>query len=72
MSILTASQLADTHPMLPDDWRASMPAIRRDGGPWTCDAASCGGPSYLCYRCSKCGNNLCEEGSNTARQGVNR
>ncbi|MDY6780776.1 MAG: hypothetical protein SV760_09615 [Halobacteria archaeon] len=56
MPILTADMLADTHPMLPEDFRRSMSSIRNRGGPWECPV--CGGPSYLCYRCSKCGNDL--------------
>lgn len=59
MTILTAEELAETHPMLPDGWRASMSSIKNDGGPWPCEA--CGGPSYLCYRCSQCGRDLASE-----------
>lgn len=70
MTVLTADRLVDIHPMLPSGWRRSMTRIRRGGGPWECDA--CGGPSYLCYRCSKCGHNLCDDGSTAGRQGVNR
>lgn len=55
---LTAEKLAETHPNLPDGWSRSMGYIRRVGGPWDCEC--CGGPSYLLYRCSKCGYDLCE------------
>lgn len=61
MTVLTADQLADAHPMLPSGWQRSMTRIRRGGGPWTCKA--CGGPSYLCYRCSACGKDLAGKGS---------
>lgn len=59
MSVLTADDLAETHPELPPDWRKSMAQIRWMGGPWEC--TNCDGPSYLCYRCSKCGTNLAGE-----------
>lgn len=61
---LTAEELSDAHPMLPDGWRRSMSAIRRRGGPWGCPA--CGGPSYLTYRCSSCGKNLAGEEKSSA------
>lgn len=71
IAILSAPELAGAHPMLPSGWSRSMQRIRQDGGPWPCDA--CGGPSYLIYRCSKCGHNLCGDSRGTAgRQGVNR
>lgn len=57
-TLLSAEELEETHPMLPSGWRRSMGSIRRDGGPWPC--GNCGGPSYLIYRCSRCGNNLVE------------
>lgn len=57
--ILTAEKLQDVHPELPEDFRKSMASIQVDGGPWDCKA--CGGPSYLCYRCSKCGADLVGE-----------
>lgn len=56
---LTASELAEVHQYLAQanpDWRKSMALIRAQGGPWDCPV--CGGPSYLCYRCSKCGKDL--------------
>lgn len=56
MSLLTADDLAAAHPYLPDGWRRGMTGIRRDGGPWPCRV--CDGPSYLLYRCSKCGADL--------------
>lgn len=61
---LTADDLEETHPHLPDDFRRSMHEIRRRGGPWPCGA--CGGPSYIVYRCSACGRNLVDESSATA------
>ena len=70
MPILTADRLAETHPMLPDDFRRSMGGIRRDGGPWPCGA--CGGPSYLVYRCSACGHNLCGGGTKGREMGAQR
>lgn len=57
MTILTADDLQD-HRYLPDDFARSMAGIRTEGGPWACE--SCGGPSYLVYRCSYCGNDLAE------------
>lgn len=56
--VLTAEKLAD-HTFLADDWRRTIGDIRRHGGPWPC--RSCGGPSYLMYRCSKCGKDLASE-----------
>ena len=56
MTPLTASMLSATHPCLPAGWRRGMATIRAQGGPWACGA--CGGPSYLTYRCSKCGHDL--------------
>lgn len=53
---LTAADLEDTHPHLPDRWRRSMVEIRQMGGPWECD--TCEGPSYQIHRCSKCGADL--------------
>ena len=59
MPVLKADDLADTHQYLATarpDWQSSLGAIRNQGGPWDCPG--CGGPSYLCYRCSKCGKDL--------------
>ena len=56
MTTLTAADLAETHPHLPAGYRFGMAVVRAQGGPWACYA--CGGPSYLTYRCSKCGHDL--------------
>lgn len=53
---LTAEKLAEVHPYIPDAWARSMGEIIQRGGPWGCGI--CGGPSYLEYRCSQCGNDL--------------
>lgn len=60
--MLAASDLADTHEYLAQarpEWERPMASIRNEGGPWECSL--CGGPSYLCYRCSKCGNDLADD-----------
>lgn len=56
MVVLTEEEIGDVHVMLPDGFRRSMSEIKNRGGPWECD--TCGGPSYVCYRCSKCGADL--------------
>lgn len=56
MTTLTAEQLAETHPELPEGWKVKMGKMRNLGGPWDCD--SCGGPSYRLWRCSKCGYDI--------------
>jgi len=56
VSRLSAEELAETHPNLPSDWSMSMQSIKSRGGPWACPG--CGGPSYVEYRCSKCGKDL--------------
>lgn len=70
MTTLTATLLSDTHPMLPTNWRRSMHQIKAHGGPWPC--TSCNGPSYLSYRCSQCGANLCGSGGSSGRYGGDR
>lgn len=72
MTVLNAAALKATHPMLPEGWRRSMTSIQNDGGPWACPAAACGGPSYLPWRCSRCGHNLADDGSTAGRQGATR
>jgi len=70
MEALTANKLADVHNYLAaakPDWRRSMAQIKAEGGPWHCSA--CGGPSYLCYRCSKCGSDLATDTQTAALQG---
>lgn len=57
-AIISPETVGDAHPGLPDDFRRSMGAIKRRGGPWKC--SGCGGPSYLCYRCSKCEKDLAD------------
>lgn len=59
-AIISPETVGKTHPMLPDDFRRSMAEIKNRGGPWECPNGACGGPSYLCYRCSKCGKDLAE------------
>lgn len=56
MTVLTAEELTETHAELPDGWRKPMAKIIAQGGPWACP--QCTGPSYLMYRCSKCGCDL--------------
>lgn len=59
MTILTTDKIGGTHRYLArncPDWQASMTSIQGKGGPWYC--AACDGPSYLCYRCSRCGCDL--------------
>lgn len=61
VTILHADDL-NAHTYLQDnlpDWSSSMQAILNRGGPWDC--GPCGGPSYLSYRCSKCGADLTED-----------
>lgn len=70
MVILTSDELAETHPMLKPGFRRSMEAIRRRGGPFHC--RNCGGPSYQCYRCSACGNNLVDSSGSAGRMGADR
>lgn len=58
VTMLTAEELT-VHDYLASarpGWERSMASIRNDGGPWACNV--CGGPSYLCYRCSQCGADL--------------
>ena len=59
-TVITPETVGEAHPMLPDGYRRSMGTIKRLGGPWKCPSGACGGPSYLCYRCSKCGRDLAE------------
>lgn len=64
MTVLRAVDLAESHPYLAANrpgWRKHMELIIRHGGPWECPVDSCGGPSYLSYRCSKCGHDLTED-----------
>jgi len=59
MTLLTADKLEGVHQYLADNypmWQKSMASIKEEGGPWWCE--SCEGPSYLCYRCSRCGADL--------------
>ena len=70
MTTLTAADLAETHPCLPAGYRVGMAVVRAQGGPWACYA--CGGPSYLTYRCSKCGHDLASKGKETAGRDVRR
>jgi hypothetical protein len=68
MAGLTADDLAGTHEYLAEnhpDWARSMASIRNEGGPWAC--STCGGPSYLCYRCSACGANLAADTATHSR-----
>lgn len=62
MTVLTAEKVGGKHTYLAEnreDWRRSMSAIRRDGGPWPCDF--CDGASLLIYRCSICGDDLADD-----------
>lgn len=69
MATLDADDLADAHPYLAKawpQWSRSMASIKLDGGPWPCD--TCPGPSYLTYRCSKCGADLTTAKATSGRQ----
>ncbi len=68
MTVLTAEMLTETHPVLPYGWRKDMHTIKKQGGPWKCP--SCNGPSYLVYRCSSSGRDLCDEGNREVALGV--
>lgn len=70
MTTLTSEALTETHPNLKPGFRRSMQQIKRRGGPFDCEA--CGGPSYQCYRCSKCGHNLAGSGGSAGRIGGER
>jgi len=67
VTTLTAADLADAHPELPDGWRRSMVQVKRRGGPWAC--GTCGAASLLCYRCSKCGRDLATDTNTNAGRG---
>lgn len=56
--VISPETVGAAHPELPEGFRRSMASIKNHGGPWKCPG--CGGPSYLCYRCSKCGKDLAE------------
>jgi len=68
MTVLTAADLEAVHTYLArsrPEWRRSMASIRAEGGPWRC--GSCDAPSYLCYRCSRCGRDLAGDTTTHAR-----
>ena len=65
---MTAEDLAETHPELPEGWRRSIGNIHNDGGPWLCP--SCDRASYLCYRCSRCGHDLAGETMTSGRETI--
>lgn len=66
---LNGHDISDAHDYLAKarpNWSASMAAIKNRGGPWNCQG--CGGPSYLSYRCSKCGRDLAGDGTSASIQ----
>jgi hypothetical protein len=68
MTVLTADDIGAVHRYIGrnrPEWSRSLASIRAEGGPWYC--AACDGPSYLCYRCSKCGRDLAGDGGTSGR-----
>jgi len=69
MTVLDTDMIGEVHRYLArnkPEWSRSMASIKAEGGPWACP--SCEAPSYLSYRCSRCGRDLAESTSTHGRE----